>query len=404
MTDIEKIFKEHTGHLRYDKKLYAKLKKFRLRWMNKSETHIDFLSSNLIGVHPIRFTKEDEREFFDDLLDVDEKDLEKAFFKLDDIYKERKVTSNVFYLTIVCLMHEFIMTPASDDNKNLILTELYLIFSYKVFSSLISHRFGYNLDEDTAHAVFESLSNRYLIKSKGSWEAVFEYRARDVLLKDGLHVKKLTNLTAMNATLVISDLQGRLRSIVNEQVTIVYELKEENIKRVSSSLNSMDSEGNDVISEVTNLNHDYYTFIKHIVHRKEDFIKDDLIEICSEMFKNLKVKEFRKTLDYLCDLSIDDPTTVNDILDTTLKASINYLYVTKMYPPYDKRITSVIRLLRGYWSSSKVSDKHLLEVKEKMKDITKKGTGRSSKWLLVNISLVLPIYIFIRAIVKNKYK
>jgi hypothetical protein len=191
---------------------------------------------------------------------------------------------------------------------------------------------------------------------------------------------------------------------MKEQYAIVMDVIENNDKRVSTSLSGTDMEGNEVIVEKENLNADYYKYMRHIVFKKEDFIKNDIIEICEELFSNLKPKEFRQTLEYISDLAVDKPELVNDILDTSLKGSIEYLYVTKMYPPYDRRIVSVINLLRGFWSSSKVKDKHVKEIKETLKHIARDATGKNTRWVLITISLVIPIYIFIRAIVKDKYK
>ena len=404
MTDIDKVFKKYTSHLKIDKNFYLNIKKFRIRWMNKNSDHIEFLSGNLIGVHPIRFTKDDEDEFFDDLLIIDQGSLKKDLHHLHDIHKERNVTSNVFYITITWLMHEVLYSKFDKESKNRILMELYLVFAYKVFSSLTAWFFKFNLDKDVAAAVYERLSNRYLVKSQGSWQAVFEYRAQDVQLDKGLHIKKLKHFSALECTKIISDLQGRLRSIMKEQYAIVMDVIENNDKRVSTSLSGTDMEGNEVIVEKENLNADYYKYMRHIVFKKEDFIKNDIIEICEELFSNLKPKEFRQTLEYISDLAVDKPELVNDILDTSLKGSIEYLYVTKMYPPYDRRIVSVINLLRGFWSSSKVKDKHVKEIKETLKHIARDATGKNTRWVLITISLVIPIYIFIRAIVKDKYK
>ena len=402
--DIKDIYKEHMGHLKIDAKLYVELKKFRLKWMNKNKEHVEFLSGNLVGVNPIRFTNEDESYFFESILDTDANDLRKDVYKLEDIYKERNVTSNIFYITITYLMHEYMVSSLSTNNKNKAIRELYLIMAYKMFSSLTAHYFKFDLDRDVAVVTYERLSNRFLIKTKGYWQAVIEYRAQDVLLDNGLHVQKLKKFTAIDCTKTIQDIQGRLRSIMKELYVVIDDVIQNNDKRISKSLNAKDMEGNDIIAEVANLNANYYNFIKHIVFKKEDFIKDDLIIILTDLFKNLKASELRKTLRYISELSITKPNEINDILDTSLKANIEYLYITKMQPPYDKRIVTVVQQLRGYWSSSKVKDKHVLKVKKDLMIISKKATGRNTRWLLVTISLVIPIYIFLRAVTKDRYK
>lgn len=409
--NIIEVFKDHAEHITADVKLIKNLRRYRIAWANKNIYHVEFLASNLIGVHPIRFTKEDEHEFFDRLLEIDEKQLYKDLIKLDEIYAERNVTSNVFYITCVYIMHLITVSKMSVKDKNQGLEEIYTIMAYKMFSSLSAHYFKFDLDIDIATIIYETISNRYLIKKVGSWNEVFRYRAKDVMIADkvkikenGLHYERLVTFTTLDATKIIMDLQGRLRSIMKELFAVFIKINEKNEKRLTTSKTVSDVDGNDMIANVENINKEYFDYINQIIFDKKDFIKDDIVYIVSDMFKNVQKKELYKTLEFISAEAIKNHKTIHELVLAIMKANVSYLHSAHISPPYDERIVNIVKHLKGFWSSSKVKDKNLLFAKSELKKLAKEATGKKTDWLLVSLAMSVSVYIFIRAVVKSKYK
>ena len=58
--DVLEFFNRHLPDLKPNKKLKDRLKEFRLQWSTKDDEYIEFLGSNLIGVHEIRFSALDD--------------------------------------------------------------------------------------------------------------------------------------------------------------------------------------------------------------------------------------------------------------------------------------------------------------------------------------------------------
>ena len=386
------------------KKLHKNLRMYRFKWMNKNQTHVEFLSSNLMGVHPIRFTKDDEEEFFETMLHIDVKELTKELYKVKGIYKERKVSSNPMYNTCIYMMHLFQTSNMKKEDKDSAIREIFLIATYKMFSSLMSHNFSFNLDIDIANTLYETISKRYLIRQLGSWEAVFEYRSNDVICPEGLHCERITKVDGVKSSYAISDIQGRYRSMFKELYAVINEIINNNEKRLTTSLNSKDLDGQDAVSDVNNLNKNYFMYIDNIIYKKADFVKEDILLIVSEMFKNVKKDDLRAVLNYMSDEYLKDNKRIKSLIEHSLKANINYLNVNKMNPPYDLRIVSVVRHLKGFWSSSKVKDPDLKKAKKLVYSISKDVTKKKTKWLTVSLGMSVSVYIFFRAVLKDSYK
>ena len=76
MKDIKDVCASFTSHINFDLKFAKLLEEFRIQWGYKSDEYIDFLASNLVGVHKIRFSAKDEDALYYDVLEIDYSALE----------------------------------------------------------------------------------------------------------------------------------------------------------------------------------------------------------------------------------------------------------------------------------------------------------------------------------------
>jgi len=399
--EISEVFLYHVGNIKIDKKLYDSLRAFRTNWIYKNESHINFMSSNLIGVYPIRFTKSDEEEIYA-IFNLDFRSLRDDLHDLPDIYKERHVSSNPRYLLLLYIAHLTIISKQSERNKNKLLLEIYFILAIEIFSSLMTNFYKFSLDKDVASAVFEKLSNKFILKRVGSWQKLFENKAEDIYEPKGVHVKRLKTFKTVDATYVIADLQGKLRSIVKEMTKVVYEVKETAESRDTRSLLATDEEGDEKLLDVIHSNNIYHTSILDIIYRKNEFVNEDYIKIMKELYRNLHEKELKKVLDYISDNYVDNKKEIDELVNTSINANIRYLYLSKLYPPYDKSIIAIVKYLRGFWINSKVKDADNKKFKALAYKFTVKATGKKTNRIVVTVVIALAIYIMLLAIKSTK--
>lgn len=397
---LTEVFEKHLPDIVFDKKLYLEIQKFRLEWSQKSNIYPEYLGSNLTGVHPVRFSSQDEDKFFIDLLNADQTKLRNDLHNVKGIIKTRIVTSNVTYLTLSYLMHGFINSKLIGRDRDNALKEVYYIFAYKVMTSLLSRYFkNYNADVALAKAVYEKLSNKFLLKKLGSWQALYEYRAKDILPPSGLHAKRLARYTVDDATRTIQDLQGRLRDILKVIYGVLMELKQTN-EKINYSAILEEQEDGVGLKDITNDHSITVSKLHNIFNKENDFINDDLIYLVTTLFKNIDRDNITETLRYMSSNIIIKPGDKDDFISATMLSAFKYLRTKGIVNNYNKEALKIIITLKGYWSSSSNRDKSVAVVKKRIAKIVEEATGKRTKWISGTIAIGIMIYIFLRGIKK----
>ena len=408
--DITVLMANYLSHITYDKAFYIQLMKFRLGWVNKNPNYALFLGGNLLGNIPIRFSSADDDMFFIDILGVDESVMREDIYKLKGINKAWKVTSNPMYLTLVYLMHKYSDKPT--DLLQAAITELYYIFAYKAFSSLVSYFFKFDADEGLARAVYERLSNRYLIKELGSWHKVFEHRARDVL-PGGLHWARVKNLNTDNSTRIIMDLQTRLRDIVKNIFRVLIEVRDNNEKIHSSSL-IQTGEDNDSIREVINSPSRIIEYGNRIAGMPSDFINYKVVSfVNSIMSQHADNNEKFNALLKLISENIQqinekhkklNPNTHDTFVGDIINITIEYNARKGISNDYFGNVHSMLLNMKGFLSSSSVNNPLVKNIKYITSTYAQKVLNTTVPWKVSNMTISVILYIFARAVIQNKHQ
>lgn len=393
---FKEVFDKH-GLTNVDLKTYQKLKAFRLSWAQKGPEYIDFLGSKLTGVHPIRFSTRDEDMFFVDIFNLDQPELTVDLWNTKGVDKNMKVSSNPFYITIMYLMHLTVNSNDLGKNKEDMLRELSYIFSYKVISSLFTHYFKYQVDTSIALSVNERLSNKFIIKKVNNWQEVFEYRALDILPK-GLHYTKLFKLSTDDSNKIISDMQGRLRDMLKNIYLVLIDVIENKDKLVSRSNIEMTDDGAS-IKESTNRPDRYVKYLLSIINNYSDFIDDDMIYLLNNSYKNISSKDIYTTLEYI---STTDFKYKNQMIEDIVVISMEYLNTKGIRSDYNKHMLDVIKYLKGYYISSSVKNKTIIDMKKTLLEMIKKLPVAKVSWNYTGLVTFVMIYMFIRSVVNKQ--
>ena len=402
LEDIVSFFDHYLNDIKYDKKTLAKFRSFRYGWGNKSEEYIDFLSNGLIGVYPIRFSTRDEGFIFKDILNVDQNTLQYEVYKVPGINKNYKISSNIVNLTLVYLMHKFWLSKDLKEKEKLeAMSELYSIFSYKQIGSIYSHYFTYTVDPNLAQGVFEQLSNQYLIKKLGSWQAVFDYQAKLLLPPKGNNAERIARLTTLDAVTALNDMRNRITSIVKNICEDLYdEKKREDMKiNVTSKIGEGEG-GEEEYRDDTTDSSLYINSIKYSMVNVNDFVIPELVHIVKALLPNLKEDKFLETLYYL--VAIEPSRTGKyDYVSSIVRSSLTYLRSKGIINNYKKRTIECLNKLKGYFSASKVKENDVVESKKVLETLVAEGLGSKTKWIITPIVIAVCLYIFIRCIYKR---
>lgn len=401
--DILDVFERHIPDLKYDKKLYITIQKFRIGWMQKSDEYLEFLGGNLLGVQPIRFSTRDDSMFFTDILNLDLSTIKNDIYELDGINPEWSVTSNPAYLTLGYLMHKFMTSKDIGNYKDNAIREVYFIFAYKVISSKISHGFKYPADKNLAMATYEKLSNRFLIKKLGSWQAVFEYRSNDITDKKGLQYKNVTKYKTENATSMLMDIYGRINEAFKNVYKVMIDVRDSGGSMTTTTQLEMGEDG-EVIKDMTNRPDMYISYLYNIIGSRNDLIKDDLLNLITITLPNTKIDVLKDTLFAISDSDTNKARGIDDIVDPIISISLKYLNSRQGNHDYTSDMLSTLTLLKNYWGGSKTTDPNIGKIKKYLDKLIVKTTNKKTKWVRSTTVLGVILYIFLRTIAKNTYR
>jgi len=393
--DIKDFFKKNLPHIEPTERLYRELRTFRLNWSTKADDYIDFLGSKLLGVHTIRFSTLDDNALMVDTLKIPNwKELQKEIYEVPGIEKNFKVASDIIYQTLTYIAHLFFKHKDKKLREDGV-REACLIMQYRMMSY-----FKFNTTEAIATTVYNKLSHKYLIKQHRNWQEVFEYRVKNCLDKKSPNYKKLDRFNTEDAIRIISDIQTKLREQVKQIYKILIDILEKNdiIQQESSTFVGGEKE-EEQIKSVTSTNIDYITVIKNSIFNKNDFVIDDLIKVVDSLVPNSTFDLLKQTLNCISDT--DDEKEKQKILiyaEEVIVISLDYLQRINLNIRDRKYIPKALVLIKNYWSSSKVKNPTMEEIKKYFREKSFKCTGKKTSWLLVSLSIALVVYIFLRSL------
>jgi len=415
--DIKTFFKKELPNLKVDRKLIKNLRTFRLNWSTKNDEYIDFLGSKLLGLHTIRFSYLDDEKLMKDTLGIDNWKIlqNKIVYRTKEknrkiveeygvrgVEKNFKIASDIIYQTLMYIAHE--STLLKDKKlKEEGVREACLIMQYRMISSIYSWYFKYNTTEAIATTVYNKLSHKYLIKQHNNWQEVFEYRVKNCLDPKSPNYKKLHNYNTEDAIRLISDIQTKLREQVKQIYKILIEVKEKNeiIKQESSTF--VGGEKNEEqVKDISSSSLNYVINIKKIIFNKNDFINKDMIKVIDKLVPNINESIMLKYLSCVSDIKDEqDQKQIYSYVETIVIKDLEYLQRINLNIEQRENIYKAISLIKNYWSSSKVKDPEMKEIKNYFNKLAFTCTGKKTSWLLVSLAIGIITYIFLMSLKKS---
>lgn len=402
--DLNDFFKTHLAHIKVDKKLAFEISRFRIKWLSKTPDHVAFLGGNLTGTNIVRYTKDDEEFFFVDILGVDQDELQKELYKVPGINRNFNVSSDINYQTFIWLIREFLHnSKLKKSDAEEAAMDVFRLFSYKALSSLLVRRFKFTLDEETALAVYEKLSNRFLIKKLGSWQAVIDYRAQDLISPKGLHAKALKRYRVKDAVEIANDVQGRYRKAMNAIFSVIVEVKEEGEKISLRSITQKDADGNNTIKDFSRTPGRLRETIIRLSTIPHDFIRDDIIHVTYQIVHTARRGDLDAILQYVTTTSdIDTRANINKLLEGIVSHSLEYLNTKGISDVTAEDIDLAINYLKGFWMASKIPNPEIRETRDLGNGLAYEVLKTTNKSRLSSARTAFFIYVIIRGLAEMR--
>lgn len=402
--DIKDFFSEKLEKVKVDKRLIKQLTDFRFKWCTKTEQHIEFLGSNLLGVHKIIFSELDKEMLLSGIFKINRIDiLQDDIYKVNEMEEKFTVASNIVYQVLMYTAYRFTKSDLKLKDKQSGIRECCLLMQYRMMSSLYnSPRFLYRVPEYIANTVYNKLSNKFLIKRLNNWQELFEYRVDKCLDKETVNFKQMNKYNTLESINLISAIQTKLRGNVNENYSVLVDVidNDESIHEQSSTFIGGE---NDLVQgrERTVGYSSYINNITHTMQQPNNFIDNQTIEIVCSTINSIEEDDLRKFLNCMSDDKFNDYNKLSEIVEQAMLVSFNYLDRTGVNIEQREQLPKATINVRFYWSSSKVVNEKMAEVKKYLVEKARECTGRKTSWLLAALSIAYVLYIFLRSAKKE---
>ena len=401
MKSLAEVMEKEFKHVKWDSKLAKHIYSYQVGYLNSNREYLEFFGSNLLGVHIVRFKDSDVAKFFD-MFDVDIFSLSEEIKHVEDINQNYKVSSDTLNLTVMFCIHKFLTSPIiKDEVRERAAYDLALIFYYRCTAAILSAWFRYPSDPKVAQMAYANLSNKYLIKKLGTWHKVMDYRANELVVKDGLWYKQLVDFNNdYEIVKCINDCQGRIRDLMKNYYSEFEAVRVSGTKISISKSTMLDIEGEEVTKEKTKGVEGYVTYILHILIDKHSFIKEELVGVIANLNSNSSSRMIRNVLGWMSDNYSDGD--FHDKIEAFIKLSIIHSFYLLHdneshlnYSDYPK----VLVTLKNLYLSSRSNDKELMAIRELGENIVRSTSeDKMSDSLIYGTRTSIILYIVLRCL------
>lgn len=286
--NIKSIFDRHGKHIKFDKQLLKQIKDYGNGFVNASEDNIHFFGGNAIGVYPVRFKPADRHSFLTDILGLEESEIRNEVKNLPTVNEDWVRGTDVMNLSCLWLAHRFKISGIAAKDAEEGLYQSILILNFKLITSLMMHFFPHPVSPELSQMIYDELSMKYTLRKEGSWMGLMNERTEDIISPRGIHADTLTKFNDDgDIQYMITDVQGRLRSIIKNLWVVLDDIRKREMKRHKQSYFS-DLEGEIVIRDMSKRYSSYRTYIEGIISSTaNEFIKPDLITVISSMLPTM---------------------------------------------------------------------------------------------------------------------
>jgi len=402
---LKKFFDTTFPNLIATQALVQRLTEFQIKFITKNQDHMEFFGGNLTGVQIVRFTPSDMDKFFMDVLEIDEDEVREGLYALPVITREHKVASDAFNNTCLYVIHLFLA-----DNK---LPEKVraqgakacaLILLYRYLTSQLFNGFKYPADPQVAVATYSSLNNKFILKQLGSWNAVLEARAADLIEPGKLHYEVLKQYFVDKKILyAITDSQGRIRDIF-KNIYSKFMIVHEQGMRTKSTSSTFNFEGDEFLKDKTKGLIVYINYINSIIEDKNSFIKDELIRAVTDIIHTAPPKLVEESLSWMSEnAKFTNQKEIKEFTDLTLVHSFHYLENNRTVASKTIDLLTLVNKLKGVYMSSRSTEEDLLKLRQLGEKILKKAIKTKNSSIVASVRTAIMLYIVIRAFAMEHY-
>lgn len=403
-SDIKTILENHTQHWVLNARLAKQLSNFVKHFINLNEDHVAFFGGNLTGVQRVRFGSEERLMLTEDVLDIDDLAIQREVKKLPHIASSWVRGTDGVNLALLYLVHRLAVdTTLSSKTRYDMQVNALLILQYKFVSSILTYYFKYLVKPDVALAVYQSLSGKYHIKRYKTWQQVFLARCHAVLVSEDTHLKTILNFEPDDKIqYMITDIQGRHKRMIIGIYGVTIDTKEAG-GAVGTLSSTIEIDGELTLRDVTRIQNDYLNYLKRVIVNKNEFIKEDLVEVIDESITTMSRKLFYDVLIMVSDNASKRDRETIELIEEVIFNSFAYIGENPKVVSNIKDLPNVLKVMKDLYTAGKSTNPSILKSRKIGDKLAKKATKTTSATTTAALRTGLILYILLRTLTKDHY-
>lgn len=408
--EIKAIFDHECADLTVDRILAMKIHRYVVDFINRNRDHSEFFGGNLTGVNVVRFVDADKHRWFDEILGVNEHDLRERISKLavvrgkdGDVFN---VAGDPLNQSCVWLCYKFHnATKMSVAERSSAIRDILLALQFKFLTSRLFRHWKYPTDRATAEATYAKLSNKFSIKSYGTWLKVLEARCADIV--DPVTSSHFETIARMDndkkVVMMLNDIQGRIRDMLKNIFRVFLEVKASGDRIVSSS-GTVEFDGVEVLKDRSRGLQTYTNYLKSIVSDKNSFIRAELLKVNQDIAEHAPPKHVRVVLEYISNNYMKSGSQdIGKLIDMVMVHSFRYMetYRTTIQAGID--LVKLLERLKGVYTSSRSVDPDLIELRSYTEKIVADAIDSKTPSVISAVRTAVLLYLVSRAYTMRHY-
>ncbi len=405
---IKDVLDQTNKDVKFDDKLSKQIQRYKGDLMNRNEETVMFFGSNLTGVYPLRFKTSDRNEWFIDIKDIDESEIDSGVLKLarvkDSGIEESWVrATDAFNLDTLYTIHRFMRSDLPERKIKETIENIAMILNIKLLGSIMAIYFKHDVDDRIAQEVYARLSRKFYIKKFGNWRKVLEHRSMDICSTHSKWYKVLKDFDNNgDIAQCISDIQGRLRSMIKYIWKVLDEVRQDDAKFNRTSM-AIETGGEKIIQDLKRDPDIYKNYINKIILDKQSFVKPELMTIVVAEMRTMPEKLLYDVLDYV---SLKSNGLGNEI-ETLLNASIEFTTLAiaddRSSSRYISDLSWLLNKVRLLVTAAKTKDPLVFMIRDLTEKFVKASAKTKNPTIIATLRTGLFLYIVARTFTMRQY-
>lgn len=408
--NLKEIFDEYCD-VSIDKKFLERITKWRNKFYSKNSEHVGFFSSASFGLYIPKWTSDEDDEWLNEIIGIDEEEIADYVYELPSINKDFQVSSNILSISFIYLMHKATINKSLStvDNDKVRKTLMEVLVARYMTSIMYKYFYRGKTSPEVSTEVFERLSKRFDLKVAGNWKNWIEMKAEGFVLgdeqrQDAKYAKQEVFQRFEDELVVrkLNSIKSQLNKAAIEINSVFRQVLEDQDKIASKSALSMSVDGlylADLVRDQTK----YLHYQDAIFIDKNTFIKEDLLAVIEQSMPTISSNIFRGALEWILDNQMESKYK-RKIMEVRHDILIYAIQLIKDENLHTNDLVQVGYRLRQNILSGKNNDRTVMKVRKMIDEFIVKFRPQSKGKLVSLERSAIMIYIVLRTLAMNYYK